>query len=737
MFSIKVEAKHIIGGDIVYECLGSNNYRFTMKVYRDCAGSGAPFDSPATITIYREDGSVYTRVGDPLDVVLDGPPFRIPAEEMPCMNVPANICVEEGVYTWNLNLPASTRSYYVIYQRCCRNNTITNILDPRSSGATYYIEVTPAAQAACNNSPVFNDFPPIVICAGQSVDFDHSATDPDGDVLVYEFCSPTLGGGLGGSADGPAGSSADDCDGVSPNPGCPPPFDPVIFALPDYSALKPLAGNPVVKIDANTGFISGIPEFIGQYVVGVCVKEYRNGVLMSEVRRDFQFNVTDCQPRVLPIVENSILTEDTFFVISCGDNSVFLDNRSTEVDNIETFKWEFDIRNNGVYVPYSEWSPTVTFPDGIGTYPGKLFLNPGEICGDTADIVVTVYPGLGAEYTLAYDTCIAGEVDFTDLSFTDADSIVNWSWSFGEGGVSDEESPSYLYMQPGDHLVSLTIEDNNGCIDSFSQVINYYPVPATLIVDPSEILGCAPQLVDINNLSFPIDSTYDILWTLGDGSTSRDVSPVHVYEEPGVYDISVDIVSPIGCTTFGRWTKLIRVRVTPEAGFSFSPDIVNSFNSEVFFSDESVNSAFWTWEFGEDGFAYIPDPVYVFPDTGVQKVTQIVEHPDGCTDTLIKYIDVVPEFRYFLPNAFTPNGDGLNEFFVGVGVFENIKSFEMMIFNRWGEMIFETNDPQQGWNGQKFNTGRRSPGGVYVYKVKLTGARNEIVELDGFATLIR
>lgn len=729
------EAKHIIGGEIVYTCTSPGNYEFTMKVYRDCAGSGASFDDPAVITIYRELVTGYSRIGDPLRVNLASIPFGIPAEEMPCMEVPANICVEEGTYRWTQSLPVINASYYIIYQRCCRNNTISNIIDPRSTGATYFVELKPAAQAVCNNSPVFDDFPPIVICANQSIDFDHAATDPDGDELVYEFCSPIKGGGLAGSPDLPGDPSG--CNGVAPDPGCPPPFDNVDFAVPDFTHLTPMAGNPVVKINSSTGFISGVPEFIGQYVVGVCVKEYRNGVLLSEVRRDFQFNVTDCQPLVLPIVDNTVLVNDTFVVTSCGDNTVFLENNSTQVANIETYGWAFDVLNDGNFVSFSEWSPTITFPNGIGTYPGKLFLNPGETCGDTADLIVQIFPGLEADYSLTYDTCVAGPVDFTDLSYTDADSLINWSWDFGEGGSSMEMSPSYDYMVPGNHPVTLVVEDNNGCVDSFTQIISYFPVPAVVVVDPTEILGCAPQEVTITNLSFPIDSTYTIIWDLGDGNNSTAVSPIHIYQDPGLYNVSVDITSPIGCQTDAAWNNLIRIRPTPTAGFSFNPTAVNSFDSEVVFTDESIDAAFWTWEFGDEGFAYIPDPVYIFPDTGLQRVEQIVEHPEGCRDTLVRFIDVIPEYRYFIPNAFTPNLDGLNDDFLGAGFFENIASFRMIILNRWGELIFETLNPGEGWNGQKYNNGNQSPGGVYVYKIKLTGARGNTVQLEGFVTLVR
>ena len=134
------------------------------------------------------------------------------------------------------------------------------------------------ATAPCNSSPEFDNFPPIVICAGQPLEFDHGATDPDGDQLVYEFCSPLLGGGpLLGAGE------YETCGGANPNPACPPPYFPVNFIVPAYDPLAPMGGDPVVSIDPNTGLITGTPTIQGQFVVGVCVKEFRNGELLSTV----------------------------------------------------------------------------------------------------------------------------------------------------------------------------------------------------------------------------------------------------------------------------------------------------------------------------------------------------------------------------------------------------------------------------------------------------------------------
>ena len=112
-------------------------------------------------------------------------------------------------------------------------------------------------------------------------------------------------------------------------------------------------------------------------------------------------------------------------------------------------------------------------------------------------------------------------------------------------------------------------------------------------------------------------------------------------------------------------------------------------------------------------------------------------HPSGCPDTIIQIIDVDPVVTYFMPNAFTPNADGQNDVFLGKGILFGMKNFELNIYNRWGEIIFQTNDPLQGWNGQKNNVGAHAQNGVYVYQLNYEDSRGNKVRDNGFATLIR
>lgn len=735
-------ARHIIGGVITYECKGNGKYDFVLKMYRDCYCTDcANFDAEAFIGVYRCSGGncnnltqadVFTRVNARLGTIR-----QIEAPTYPCL-IPPDICVEEAEYRFSLTLPLSDDSYHISYQRCCRNITINNIVDPDNVGATYTVEITPQAQHLCNSSPVFSSFPPTVICAGADLVFNHAAADADGDSLVYEFCNPIEGGGGGTIGLNPLYYNT--CIGAYPAPACAPPYDKVTFLSPKYTYFAPLGftkdkGDPVLKIDPNTGIITGKPETLGQFVVGICVSEYRDGMLLSKVFRDFQFNVARCDAQVTAQVKaDEELDGKKFLINACGITDVYLENESFQRQYIKNFEWRFNIGNT--VQTSKDWSPTITFP-GVGQYQGQLLLNPGTDCGDTANVFVSLYPAIHANFNYVYDTCVAGPVVFQDSSWSEGGPITSWRWNFGDGDTSKVQNPSHLYKKPGNIPATITVTDVNKCKDTLTRTIPYFPVPKLVLVAPNTVEGCAPADIFFNNLSTPVDETYDIRWDFGDGGSAQGVSQIHTYENPGTYTVSIDITSPIGCQTDTTFNQLITILSSPEAGFTFVPTEPSNLDPTVRFTDLSQRANSWFWDFGNGATSILENPTYTYPDTGQFVVKQIVTHPSGCKDTLQQIIDIKPEVRYFLPNAFTPNGDGLNETYHGVGITAGATNFSFSVWNRWGELIFQTDNPDEGWNGKKNNTGADSPNGVYVVVVTFNGPRGEPFQFKTFATLIR
>jgi len=187
-------ASHIIGGDIYYNFLGNNQYRFFITLYRDCASTGAQYDDPLYLSIFTQGNVHYQTVQVPFpgSVVL---PINF---NNPCATQPTGICVERAIYQVVLTLPPIPGGYTVSYQRCCRGPNITNLQFPDDTGLTLVAQVPGSNTNASNNSsPRFTNYPPVLLCNNDQLIFDHSATDPDGDQLVYSLVTPNAGANSG------------------------------------------------------------------------------------------------------------------------------------------------------------------------------------------------------------------------------------------------------------------------------------------------------------------------------------------------------------------------------------------------------------------------------------------------------------------------------------------------------------------------------------------------------------
>ncbi len=300
------KATHIAGAELTYECLGNNLYHITLKLYRDCYGGQAPFDDPVELFVFgANSGSTIYNISVPI------PPMTpvIPLENIDaCVGVAPPICVEEGIYEINVLLPPRFGGYDIAWARCCRNNIITNLAAPECEGVTFLAHVPGPESAPCNSMPSFNKQPSIFLCAGETYFFDYSATDPDGDSLAYEITNPYSGLDLlGNGAGNNSGSNNCGLNQPSPvvdptfNPMGPPPYANVVYSF-GYSYLNPFGPNSSISISPSTGYLTVYPASQGVYVLAVSVKEYRNGRLLSENKRDFQFHVINCLPQGTPPV---------------------------------------------------------------------------------------------------------------------------------------------------------------------------------------------------------------------------------------------------------------------------------------------------------------------------------------------------------------------------------------------------------------------------------------------------
>ena len=283
----------------------------------------------------------------------------------------------------------------------------------------------------------------------------------------------------------------------------------------------------------------------------------------------------------------------------------------------------------------------------------------------------------------------------------------------------------------------MVLVDENGCTDSLQSTILYQPAPAVIVVRPSVEEFCPPAEIEIDNLSFPVDETYEVVWEFGDGSVDTGLVVTNIYEEVGLYDISVSITSPIGCKVDSVFEELITIQEPPVADFEIVGSDFSNINNILGLENQAQNFIGFQWYVDD---IWVPSQDYLeyeLPDTGAMEILMAVRHPLGCVDTITRSIDVKPENRVFFPNAFTPNGDATHDVFLPKGVYLGMRDYQLEIYDRYGAIVFSTTDIYEGWNGTHQNQGSDVPIGVYQYFVKYTEPRGEKQSLRGSVTIIR
>ncbi len=631
-----VWASHIVGGDFIYKYQGDTiinsqlrqKYTVTLYIYQDCNEGvldAIAQDNPAHFTVYRDDGSVIPYRFD-TNIFYNPNPTSDGAIQVPpnfsndCVTKIPNLCLLRKKFEKTYYLPPSTTGYVVVYQRCCRNASILNVLNPGDEGATYYCHIPPSNTP--NNSAVFKNYPPQIICINNPLYYDNSATDADGDSLSYEFCVAEEGA-----------TGAD----IKPKIASPPPFVSVVYA-PSYTYQNPINGFPVIQIDPVSGIITGTPNRIGRFLVTICCSEWRNGAIINTVKREFQFVVTDCSKVVVADIPLFTDVPNTY-IINCKDYNVNFVNTSKGGFN---YRWDFGVPEIGDDVS-TEFQPSYTYPD-TGTYTVKLVVNPGTTCPDSITRLVKIYPRFFTNFTDSGVYCPGSPIFFTDQTIATIKPIIYWKWSFGDGNSSTEQNPTHTFKTGGTFNVVMISENIKNCVDtSLRRVVvqNFKP-----------FAGDDTIIVRGETIQFQAQ-----------GGTTYAWSPPTLLSDTG-------IANPLGN----------------------------------------------------------------FSDTGFYSYSVFVRSDYGCYGYDTVRVWVVNKASFTLPTAFTPNGDGLNDFFRPLAVgYRNLKYFR--VFNRWGEQVFYGESIENGWNGTHNN--QPAEMGVYFWQIVFIDRFGVEGQVKGDVTLIR
>jgi len=442
---------------------------------------------------------------------------------------------------------------------------------------------------------------------------------------------------------------------------------------------------------------------------------------------------------ILPVFVNyNPIADFTHFDVCFGDTLHFTNNSSVDSSSIITsFLWDFgDGSSDNIQNAKHLYSAS-------GSYSVSLIITTNSGCKDTISKSVLVHPLPNPSFTFT-NVCIGNSVPFTDLSNIPAsDTIQAWAWSFGDNtSLGTVQSPSHLYTATGSYTIQLGVVSTFGCTDSINKIITVNPNPV-IDFSVSDTSACSPLCLSFQNLStISTGNNLQFLWDFGDGSPlSNSENIVHCYTNSSAtssvyFTPTITVTSDSGCVTSESKNNYITVHPIPDANFTLLPQITTIVDPIISISDLSIGVDFWNWNFGDLQTSSIQNPIsHSYSETGTYTLALFASTQYSCVDTAYQTIIIEPDFIFYIPNAFTPNGDGINDFFSGKGTF--IGTYEMAIFDRWGNLIFNSEDISLPWDGKAKKGTVVAQEDVYVYSIKITDFKKQNHIYKGIVTLVR
>lgn len=575
--SVEMFASHIVGGEVFYTYIGPGSaantsiYKVSLRLFRDCnvpCGQGsnvACLPDVALVSVYV-NSSAYpnaTVVRVPLESSKSLTLTKYPS----CISNKPAICYEVKTYSATVTLNDNNEGYILAYQNCCRAQA-TNVLDNAPSingspGVTYdcIMPGKTVLPSGINNSAVFNLKDTALVCYGSNFTVDFGATDPDKDSLSYEFSSAYQSD--------PVFTSANDI-----LPAQSPPY-PVVSYSNGYSGTQPLGSQ--AKINPVTGIMSGIsPSIIGRYVINVIVKEWRNGKLIGQHRKDFIMRVENC---AVPSAE----LKPSY--ITCDGYNLSFRNESTSA-NINSYYWDFGVPSTDADTSTSP-TPTYTFSDS-GTYKVTLITNRGMQCSDTATTIAKVYPGFIADFSVT-GSCVLNPYQFIDRTTNKYGVVDSWHWNFGDASTTADTSllqnPAYQYPTVQTPTATLIVTNSKGCIDTIAKEIVISDKP-TVDLTFRDTLICVSDSLQLNATSGNSGVSYS--WAPNSNISNTAISNPLVFPvSTTTYNVTINNK---GCIA----TDSVKVNVIPYVTLDLGADTTICLTDQIQLFP-NTNALYFTW----------------------------------------------------------------------------------------------------------------------------------------------
>ncbi|MBC7412150.1 MAG: gliding motility-associated C-terminal domain-containing protein [Bacteroidia bacterium] len=397
-------------------------------------------------------------------------------------------------------------------------------------------------------------------------------------------------------------------------------------------------------------------------------------------------------------------------------------------------------------------SPNGAFATLTGLPSGKTIVEITDANGCKADTSVLLVAPLPFKATLGNDVAVCegneGQiwVDIDPFPLN-GKGPYTYTWVEVPGPSLVAQHPSNLETDTLNITPLTTQQYGVNITDACNTNIQLSPI--TITVNPIPVpdftsplaYGCERLNVEFNSTTTTVAAPSTItswLWNFGDGSSSVEQNPSHLYTDKGAYDVTLTATTSEGCSSTLPYGSFVNINPNPVAAFTFDPKETNITEPNVTFDNNSSSDVIAVqWNFGETSekiTSLAPSILNTYTDTGVYIVSLKVVNQFACRDSVTQIVKVKPSFTFFIPNSFTPNTDNINEVFFPRGSY--YKNYIIRIYDRWGEKIFLSGTSNEGWDG-KLNNGLDAPVGVYVYKIQVEETAGKDHYYSGTVSLIR
>lgn len=476
----------------------------------------------------------------------------------------------------------------------------------------------------------------------------------------------------------------------------------------------------IVSPDAEEFLIDGGSSNTTGIFTDVCTGDHII-TIMGTGGCQFDSTITINTPLELEVTASGVATV-------CINETTFIDATSTGGTGNITYAWEDGIGTGALQNVSAITTTTFT-----------VVATDENSCTDTSEVLVTVRDSINVA-TSSMGICPGGSADISATATGgDGNDVVSgyiFNWDNAFTGSTQTVSPT------GDSIFAVYATDGCGSpSDTAYATVTVYPSPEiNFIVRDGE--GCVPVSASfINFVTQPAGST--CTWDLGDGTTIASCeNESYTYTVPGIYDVTFSVVSPDGCSNDSTAIAAVNVYSLPIADFTFTPDPGSLVENEITYSDQSFDAAIHSWDFDSSSVPSVSsevNPIVLYPSAegGTHTTCLTVYTMEGCQDQICKEVIIENEVLFYVPNAFTPNGDGENDIFRPEGSGISTDDYTMQVFNRWGQLIFESKDYDIGWDGTY--KGKIAQEDVYVWKinVKSNVQYDFLEEFKGHITLLR